>query len=62
MAKKQSFSDKTSKDKKSGKDHIKLIKSIIAPDTGAIRFSEEMIKVPEGENADSFAKNQFSKK
>ena len=62
MAKKQSFGDKTSKEKNPGKNHIKLIRSVISSDTGSIRFSEEMIKVPDGENADSFAKNQFSKK
>lgn len=62
MAKKQTFGDKTAKGKSSGKDHIKLIHSVISPDSGALRFAEEMIRVPEGENPDSFAKNQFSKK
>ena len=62
MEKKQTFGDKSSKGKGSGKDHIKLIHSVISQNSGAIRFSEEMIRVPEDENADSFAKNQFSKK
>ena len=44
MAKKQTFSDKSGK-KQSSKNRIKLIRSFISEDTGALRFSDDMLKV-----------------
>ena len=61
MAKKQSFGEKVGKQKASSKNHIKLIRSGISDKTGAIRFYEEMIRIPEGKNADNLVKEILSK-
>ena len=47
MAKKQSFSDKTGK-KAASKNRIKLVRSVISEKTGSVRFSEDILSVPEG--------------
>ena len=60
MAKKQSFSDKTGH-KKTGKNHIKLIRSGRSDKTGALRFNEEMIQIPDGKSADSIVKELLDK-
>ena len=56
MAKKQGFGDKVGKKRGLGKNHIKLIHTSRDAKTGALRFYEEMIHVPEGKNADSVVK------
>ena len=61
MAKKQSFSDKTGK-KTTVKNHIKLIRSGRSDKTGALRFNEEMIQIPDGQSADSVVKELLDKK
>ena len=61
MAKKQSFSDKTGRNK-SGNSHIKLIRSGRSIKTGALRFNEEMIQIPDGQSADSVVKELLDKK
>ena len=62
MAKKQTFGDKVSGKKQStGKDHIKLIRSGIAKKSGALRFYQQMIKIPEGKNPDVVIKDILTK-
>jgi len=61
MAKKQSFSDKTGH-KDEVKTHIKLIRSGRSEKTGALRFNEEMIQVPDGKSADGFVKELITNK
>ena len=56
MAKKQGFGDKVEKNKRQGKNHIKLIRTGRSVKTGSLRFYEEMIHVPEGKNADGVIK------
>ena len=63
MAKKQSFSDKTGrKTEVKIKNHIKLIRSGRSDKTGALRFNEEMIKIPDGKSADGVVKELLTKK
>ena len=52
MAKKQSFVDKVNNNKGTEKNHIKLIRTGRTAKSGALRFYEEMICVPEGKDAD----------
>jgi len=61
MAKKQTFSDKTSKTKNS-KNRVKLIKSYISKKTNSIRFLEEMVEVPDGESIESVLKEKLDSK
>ena len=61
MAKKQTFSDKTSKTGNK-KNKIKLIRSFISNKTGSIRFSENMLDVPEGKTPDSVIKEFIASK
>ena len=61
MAKKQSFSDKTGR-KTDVNIHIKLIRSGRSDKTGALRFNEEMVQIPEGKSADSIVKELLAKK
>jgi len=60
MAKKQSFGDKTNK-KQSGKNRVKLIKTIIN-DKNSLSFSQEMISVPDGKQPEAFLKELVDKK
>ena len=60
MAKKQTFSDKSSK-QSSVKNKIKLIRSSIS-EKGSIRFSEDMLEVPEGKTPDAVIKEFISSK
>jgi hypothetical protein len=60
MAKKQTFSDKSSK-QISAKSKIKLIRSSIS-DKGSLRFSEDMIEVPEGKTPEAVIKEFISSK
>tara|TARA_Y100000590_G_C15314362_1_gene861385 strand:+ start:374 stop:559 length:186 start_codon:yes stop_codon:yes gene_type:complete len=61
MAKKQTFGEKVGKQKASSKNHIKLIRSGKSKKTNALRFYEEMVKIPDGKNADSVVKEILSK-
>ena len=56
MAKKQGFVDKVKKNKGTEKNHIKLIRTGRAAKSGALRFYEEMVCVPDGKNVDSIVK------
>ena len=60
MAKKQTFSDKTSK-QGSVKTKIKLIRSAVS-DKGALRFSEDMLEVSEGKTPDTVIKEFIASK
>ena len=60
MAKKQTFESKLNKS--SGKKNtIKLIRSIISEKTGAIRFSEDLIGVPDGKTPENAIKEFIAK-
>ena len=61
MAKKQSFGDKVGHAKQGGKNQLKLIRSGRSDKTGALRFYEEIVQIPEGKNADGFVKELLSK-
>ena len=61
MAKKQTFSDKSGK-KQSSKNRIKLIRSYLSDKTGSLRFTEDMLLVPEGESPEKVIKNFISSK
>ena len=56
MAKKQSFGDKTSKGEQNSKNRIKFIRSFISEKTGAVRFTEDMLKVSSNESPESAIK------
>ena len=60
MAKKQSFGDKTGA-KKNVKDMIKVVRASKSSATGALRFSTEMVRVPDGKSADNVVKELISK-
>jgi len=61
MAKKQAFGDKVGKKKGTGKNHIKMIRTARSVKSGALRFYEEIIRVPEGKNADNVVKELLTK-
>ena len=61
MAKKQSFVDKVKNNKGTGKNHIKLIRTGRAAKSGALRFYEEIVCVPDGKNADGVVKELLAK-
>ena len=61
MAKKQSFGDKVGK-QLTNKNYIKLIRSSRSDKTGALRFNEEMIQIPDGKNADAVVKELLADK
>ena len=63
MAKKQSFGDKTGrKTEVKSNNHIKLIRSGRSDKTGALRFNEEMVQIPDGKSADGVVKELLAKK
>ena len=63
MAKKQSFSDKTGrKTEVKIKNHIKLIRSGRSDKTGALRFNEEMVQIPEDKSAEGVVKELLAQK
>ena len=62
MAKKQTFSDKLSKDNKGKMNSIKLIRSFISKQSGSVRFSEDMLSIPEGESPEKFIKKFIDSK
>ena len=61
MSKKQTFGDKVD-GKVVAKSYIKLIRSGRSYKTGALRFNEEMVQIPDGKNADTVVKELLSKK
>ena len=61
MAKKQTFSDKSGK-KQSSKNRIKLIRTYLSDKTGSLRFTEDMLLVPEGESPEKVIKDFISSK
>ena len=56
MAKKQSFVDKVGKQNRNAKTNIKFVKSSLTS-KGNIRFSDEIVGIPEGENVENYLKN-----
>ena len=62
MAKKQSFVDKVKNNQGTGKNHIKLIRTGRAEKSGALRFYEEIVCVPDGKNSDIVVKELLAKK
>jgi len=60
MAKRQSFGDKVGV-KKNAKDIIKVVRASVSAVTGALRFSSEMVRVPNGKSADNVVKELISK-
>ena len=56
MAKKQTFGDKVGKNNKNSKTNIKFVKSTLT-EKGNIRFSDEIVGIPEGENVENYLKN-----
>ena len=60
MAKKQTFGSKTEKGLSKTKNIIKVVKSEESS-SGFLRFKEEIVAIPDGKNADSVAKELFSK-
>tara|TARA_Y100001960_G_C14507741_1_gene744864 strand:- start:627 stop:812 length:186 start_codon:yes stop_codon:yes gene_type:complete len=61
MAKKQTFENKLNKTS-SKKHQIKLIRSHLLNDKGSIRFSEEMVTVPDGKSAEAHLKDILNSK
>ena len=61
MAKKQTFGDKVD-GKAASKTFIKLIRSGRSGKTGALRFNEEMLSIPDGKSADTVVKELLSNK
>ena len=61
MAKKQTFGDKVG-GKDASKIYIKLIRSGRSDKTGALRFNEDIIPVPNDKSADAVVKGILSKK
>ena len=61
MAKKQTFENKLSKS--SGrKNQVKLIRSHLSNNKRSIRFSEEMVTIPDGKSVDAHLKELLNKK
>ena len=56
MAKKQTFESKVNKGDSKKKNSIKLIRSQVSDKTGAIRFFEEIVSVPEGKSPENYIK------
>ncbi len=59
MAKKQTFESKLNKSG-SKNNQIKLIRSQFLKDSQSIRFSEEMISVPDGKSIEAYLKEIIS--
>ena len=59
MAKKQTFENKLNK-LGSKNNQIKLIRSQFLKDSQSIRFSEEMISVPDGKSVEAYLKEIIS--
>ena len=61
MAKKQTFESKLNKSGSKKKNQIKLIRSQFSKDSQVIRFSEEMIAIPDGKSVEAHLKEITSK-
>ena len=61
MAKKQTFGDKTKKATGKAKSYFKLVRTTKNSKTEGIRFNEEMLAIPAGENQDTFIKKVLEK-
>ena len=61
MAKKQTFGEKVG-NKHTSQTFIKLIRSGRSDKTGALRFNEDMIEIPEDKSADAIVKSLLSNK
>jgi len=61
MAKKQTFTDKANKSSSKG-SRIKLIRSFISKTTGSVRFSEDMLEVPDGKTPETVIKDFIASK
>ena len=60
MAKKQTFESKLNKtDNK--KNQIKLIRSQLSESGKSLRFSEEMVSIPDGKSVEAYLKEIISK-
>ena len=62
MAKKQSFSDKTAGKATISRNRVKLIKSTLSSTNNSIRFSEEMVAIPEGKAVEAVLKEIINSK
>ena len=60
MAKKQTFEEKSSK-KTSKKNIVKLIRSNFLKDKQSVRFLEEIVHIPDGENTEVYLKEHLKK-
>ncbi len=56
MAKKQGFGDKVKKSSAEGRTYLKIVRTNRSKTTNGIRFNEEMVGVPPGDNVDNFIK------
>ena len=56
MAKKQTFKNKLNKKAANQKTQIKLIRSFLSKGKNSIRFSEEILHVPEGKTIETHLK------
>ena len=61
MAKKQTFGDKTKKQKNT-KNRIKLIRSFVSEKTGSVRFTEDMLVVGDGSTPEKTIKDFIESK
>ena len=62
MAKRQTFESKLNKsDNKNKKNQIKLIRSQLSKNNQSIRFSEEMVSIPEEKSIEAHLKEIISK-
>ena len=61
MAKKQTFGDKVANKGTTEMNHIKLIRTGRSEKSGALRFYEDIVRVPDGKNADGFVKELLAK-
>ena len=60
MAKKQTFQDKSNK-KTNKKNIVKLIRSNFLKDKQSVRFLEEIVHIPDGENTEVYLKEHLKK-
>jgi len=60
MAKKQTFESKLNKSDNK-QNQIKLIRSQISKNNKSIRFSEEMVAIPDGKSIEAYLKEIVSK-
>ncbi len=60
MAKKQTFESKLNKSD-SKLSQVKLIRSFLSKNKDSVRFSEEMVKIPDGKSIESHLKEVLKK-